>query len=345
MVRRDFSESFQRQLASQRLQLARHEQTWLENSAEPHRPTQVVLNFGCDAQLTPHLMIETVGVLKALDIDFVAVAGPQWCCGQPYVEWGEPAAGRNMTIASSLRMATFQPRETVHWCGAWWPRLDAAFPDRAPIALTHLTTFLARTLVERDGRIPWQKELRANVLLHLRSHHPGMPPGRASVMAAMEAAVPAALGLIPGIRIAGDAPLPSRGLPCELDRDRRSPFSGFGAPQIAAFQDEMFDAARAADARMLVTAHQTCHREWGKFTTDRLPVRHFVSLLADALGRGVPDRYHEYWQLADADAVVTRARAQWESWGLGAGEARRIATALFERPAPAPAILSKRSEG
>jgi hypothetical protein len=331
VVTRDFSEEFQRQLDAQRLQVSRDEQTWVERFAPPERATPVIMNFGCGTQYTPHLMVETVSVFAALGVDLVAVAGPQWCCGQPYVDGGVPGSGRNMTTNSTRRMAAFGPRETVHWCGAWWPRLADAFPGRAPVALTHVTTFLARILLERAGRIEWKADVSGGVLMHLKSRDRIAFSDRGSVMAAIEASVPAALETIPGIRIVGHVPTLSGGLPCATGADGRGTLDLMTDDAVATMRDELAAAAAAAGARLVVTAHHACQREWGKLGDQRLPVRHLISLVAAALGVGEPDRYQEYWRLRDPDAIVVRAREAWMSWGMSAEKARAIAVALFGR--------------
>lgn len=327
----DYSESFQRQLESIRFQTERDRQSWIERFSPPTRPSRAVLNFGCGVQYTPHLMIETVSVLTALDVDFVAVAGPSWCCGQPYVgdddDEGLPAAARSMTANSSKRMASFQPTETVHWCGAWWPRIAETFPDGAPFSLTHVTAFISRSLIERAGAIPWKRQLNVGAFLHLMSRDPMPLTNRASPMAAIEASVPAALALVPGLRLLGDAPTPKCGRPCG-DGD---PLAALSADEIRAVQDDLASRAEDAGAGVILTAHQRCHREWGKLTSERLPIRHFISLIAEGLGVAEPDRYHEYWQMRDTSAIVDRARSSWMSWGMDEAQAIEVATRLFGR--------------
>jgi hypothetical protein len=315
---------------AQRLQVVRAEQSWVERFSPPEHDAEFVVNFGCGVRYTPHLMLETVGVLTALDVDFAAVAGPGWCCGQPYIEVGRLASGRNMATNSARRMAAYRPTRTVHWCGAWWPQLDSAFPNGdAPFGIEHITAFMTGRLRERAGQIPWQVEIGADVLVHLKSRDLIDYTDRASPMAAIEAAVPAAVEMIPGMRVVGDAPTPARGAPCTMTDDGRSILDELDPAEMAAVRGELAAATRAAGARMIVTSHQACDREWGKYAGPDLPIRHYISLLAEALGVSRPDRFHEYWRLADPESVVERARPAWESWGLTAPEALRIALSLF----------------
>jgi hypothetical protein len=67
---------------SQRMQLGRHEVTWQEVHRPPVRAADVVLNLSCGVQTVPHLMVLQVALFARLGVDFVAVAGPAYCCGR-----------------------------------------------------------------------------------------------------------------------------------------------------------------------------------------------------------------------------------------------------------------------
>ena len=100
---------------------------------------------------------------------------------------------------------------------------------------------------------------------------------------------------------------------------------------IAVLRQELAAAVRAAGADRLVCVHHQCFREWGKLATGGVPVQHYMSVLAEALGVAQPDRYHTYWEQRDPDAAVEQARSEWSSWGLGEEEARTIARRIFGR--------------
>jgi hypothetical protein len=99
--------------------------------------------------------------------------------------------------------------------------------------------------------------------------------------------------------------------------------------EYRATQGALEDHVAAAGADTIVTLYHGCTREMGKFASDRLAVRHYISVLAQALGVGKPDRFSEYWRLGDADKVVEASRPNWESWGINEGEALRLAHKHF----------------
>src|SRR5204862_3504227 len=124
---------------------------------------------------------------------------------------------------------------------------------------------------------------------------------------------------------------PSRGAPCKT----RVP----GGPSVLAeltlderraVTAELEAQAAAAGADTISANAHYCHREWCKFSSDRLAVTYYASILAEALGAAQPDRYQEYWKLYDSERVLQLTRPNWESWGLAEDEARLIAKKHFD---------------
>jgi hypothetical protein len=92
---------------------------------------------------------------------------------------------------------------------------------------------------------------------------------------------------------------------------------------------ELRQQAEDAGADAIVTHHHFCHREWSRFGTTALPVIHYQSLMAEALGRSIPDRFQTLWQLGDPELVLDRSRPHWSSWGIAEDDAREIVKKHF----------------
>src|SRR5918999_6412243 len=108
-----------------RLLLAKDEITWMTRDVEPDRSVDAFLLLGCGVRGIPHLMVDSVAVLKALGVRSVAAAGQQFCCGNPYRPDRLDAADR-LTASSMDRMTAWRPSAIAHWCtacqltfGAW----------------------------------------------------------------------------------------------------------------------------------------------------------------------------------------------------------------------------------
>lgn len=313
---------FTRQTESIRFHVARDEVRWTDRQAAAERDAERVVNFGCGVQFVPHLMVETIAVCEALGVPAQGVVGPQYCCGQPYRGGDTTGAGDNMADNSFKRMAALRPLKMIQWCGA----AQVQFGKRADPAATevlHQTAFLARRVEELGERAPWRATVEARVLVHRKSQDPMPFPDRGPVMQSYDM-IPAMLARIPGVRVVGEVrELPSV-LPCQTGIDK------LDERALALARAELAARARETGADRIVTEHHQCLREWGKLATDALPVQHYISVLAEALGVSQPDRFHEHWNDASDDVVAT-ARPQWSSWGMSEEEATEIAARLYPR--------------
>ena len=312
-----------------RLLLTRDELTWLEKNTVPDRQVDVFINMSCGTQLIPHVTLDIVGVFRALGVNFVAGTGPQFCCGKPFRTHDQEKAGARVTQASLSRFIGWGATTAVHACQSCQIIYDNFTAEREPAArgLTnqHLTWFLENRLRELGNRAPWKRKLNARALV--ATCHAVSPVHRAG-----QASVARLLPTIPGVEVVGTIDTTSRGAPCttlypggpsilaELSEEEHT--------EVVGNLEEVACDRYGAD--MIVMCAHWCQREWQKFSSSRLSVKHFMSVAAEALGCPNPDRYAQYWALHDPDRVVELARPCWTSWGIDEAAARRIAYKHFD---------------
>jgi len=309
----------------ERLQVARDEMLWSDRYTVPDGPVDVLLNLSCGAQFTPHLMLEAVDVFRALGVEFAAVAGRQFCCGRVYHRMQTPEPGDRMAAAAIERMASYGPRVTVQWCASCRDHFHDVSLRRHQVdfAHTHYTHYLAQLVETLGDRVPWRQAVPARVMIHAhQGEHPERDRDLPSVLSVLDR--------VPGVEVVGEAKAPALGAPCTMvTGTNNSRLAEIGSAEYRAVQADLETQADALGADTLVCLYHACSREWGKFASDRLAARHYISLVAEALGYARPDRFQAYWHLGSAEAVVERARPIWESWGIREAEARRLADKFF----------------
>ncbi|HXF36942.1 MAG TPA: heterodisulfide reductase-related iron-sulfur binding cluster [Actinomycetota bacterium] len=303
---------------SMSLQVARGEVRWMDLFSPPEAPVDVVLAFGCAVQHTPHLMLEACQVFDALGIPFVAVTGRQFCCGRPFQRvGGDTVAADRIAAKSYERFLAFQPKVTVQWCGACMLQyLDVISRQiQPPFEVVHVTKYVLGLLRERGASIPWEREVRSRVLLH--THDQFLPQQEIDARC-----IERILEMVPGVELVGRVAPPSLGLPCSLQGPtQESILKDITTEEYRAVQVELEEQAREAGADTLVMPYHKCQMEWSKFSSRRLAVRGWMSVLAEALGVGRPDLFTTYWHLNDAEEIVERSAPIWGSWGLSRDEA------------------------
>ncbi|HSS68554.1 MAG TPA: heterodisulfide reductase-related iron-sulfur binding cluster [Nocardioidaceae bacterium] len=320
-----------------RLQVRRDEVGWEMTSTDRPGEAQVVLNLSCGIQGTPHLMLTHVAIFKALGIDFVATAGTKFCCGRPFGMSGNPDLSNRIAKHSIGRLKTWNSTVNVQCCGSCLVQFHANSEQireetgEAPFEVIHMTEYLLRALKEMGDAVPWVREPRAKrVLLHAEGeevHH---------TKVIQRNAVIETLGMVPGMEFAGLVEEPTLGAPCGSEERPDNPgsvghtvLSDISTREYQATQRELLDQAKAVGADAIVTHHHKCTREWSKFGSPQLPIMHYQTLVADALGIDIPDRFQELWQLDDTEQILTETRPYWESWGIDEDEARDLVPKFF----------------
>jgi hypothetical protein len=320
------------QYDSQRLLLMRDEVQWTARlGGQPDR-SDVVVNFGCGQQLTPHIMLETVDVLAALGMTVTAVAGSQWCCGVAVDEEGDDATVK--VVRGSVRhMAKYAPHTTVHACGGWWPQTAKlrALGEDVPFGLAYIADFVMQAVESRLGDIEWKSTEAVPTLMHLKAPEIDAETlaERGSSVGIADARVSAIMQMIPNVEVVGEIESTPVGSPCDEGPDGDGLFDGASPAQLEEVKAKLADEADRMGAAQIVCVHHACSREWGKFTSDRLPVRHYISVLAEAMGLARPNRYHTCWALPTLDDILDETRPAWQSWDLSRQEAAGLAAEVF----------------
>jgi Fe-S oxidoreductase len=315
-----YPDFYRAMLEREHMQVTRDETTWCEQPEDPDRPVDVLLNFGCNVRQTPHLQREAVAVLKVLGVDFQAVAGQKFCCGKPYSNNGLDDVAKNVVQGSVRRMGAYRPKRALQWCSACEMQFRDVVVPQVGIEFRSegFAAFLVERLDELGNAVPWVSDVRIEALVHghfgehaVRDSHPPI---------AMEL-----LRRIPGVTVVGLAESATFSV-C----DNAGPkIANITTDEYRSVQAELEQYLTDSSADTLVTLYHGCTRELGKFASDRLSVRHYISVLAHALGVSKPDRFSEYWRLGDPEKVMEASRANWESWGISEEEALRLAHKHF----------------
>jgi hypothetical protein len=338
---RSVADDFRELEESSYLLLAKDETTWLTRKAEPDRQVEKFLSLGCGVQGIPHLMLDSVAVLEALGVSFVAGGGRQFCCGNPYrADVTNFDSADRLTAASVDRMLAWGSAEVVHWCtacqltfGAWargedeissrggtYPLRTRKGPSNA-FGNVHVHEFLVRRIRELGAAVPWKKEVRARVLIE---GHPDL----SAVHDVARSSGAELLSLIPGVEVIGYVDPPSYFH--EADRMCTRALTEMTAEDVKRARDELAEQANTRGADMVSCQHHNCHRTWSRFSSERLAVRQCVSVVAEALGVAHPDRYQAAAKIGDARAIVAHTRPLWSSWGIDEARATVIAQKLFD---------------
>ena len=271
------------------------------------RTADVLFYTGCNVLRTPHIVLNVMDILDALELDFDVVGGTAHCCGVYQFQEADLPTYERMGHRTFQRFGQSGAGKVLTWCPTCTKNFDELEKDvqEPSFDLGHVSEFLAANLDVLKARFVADQPKR-RVVIH---EHLGIGATLESVRRLLSA--------VPNLELA------------ELPQD--SGFSYACGGQAARFKDReqaihraLAEGAVAAGADTIVTMYHSCHRALAgaEAIYPGLKVVNFTDVLAEALGRGGhPDYYRLYKQGGAMDEAVSAARRFLQDNGVRVDEA------------------------
>jgi transcriptional regulator with XRE-family HTH domain len=306
-----------------RLLMTREEMTWLERAAEPDGEYDVFLNMSCGTQMYPNLMLDMIAVFRTLGVNFLAAAGPDFCCGgylriNHTTEAGVKMAEKNIMQVTGRKVKTHvsQCTQCINNYTATSRRRVAEGGEATPVREMQTVDFVAERLQELGDDVPWVRSVERKVLVH------GHPNIESPITTKTVHDTARLLRLVPGVEVLGIMEPTFMNDFCYTGDLPGYPTT---PNEMQARRHDIAAIARSYGADTVSPQHQDCTRLWAPFASVDMAVRNPISIVAGALGCDHPDRVQAAYMLGDPDEVVEQTRPVWTSWGLTEDKAREIA--------------------
>lgn len=268
------------------------------------RTADVLFYTGCNVLRTPHIVLNVMDILDALELDFDVVGGTAHCCGVYQFQEADLPTYERMGHRTFQRFGQSGASKVLTWCPTCTKNFDELEKDveEPSFDLGHVSEFLAANLDELRPRFDADQP-RRRVVIH---EHQGI--------GATVASIRKLLGAVPNLEL--------------IDLPQDSGFSYACGGQAAKFKDReqaihraLVTGAVERGADTIVTMYHSCHRALAgaEAIYPSLRVVNFTDVIAEALGRGGhPDYYQLYKKGGAMDEAVAAAR------GFLAGNGVRI---------------------
>ena len=266
----------------------------LKKILEPaeRRTAEVLFYTGCNVLRTPHIVLNVMDILDAMQLDFDVVGGTAHCCGVYQFQEADMPTYERMGHRTFQRLGQSGTSKVLTWCPTCTKNFDELEKDvEEPFFdLGHVSEFLAENLGALKARFIDQPKRRVVIHEHLG-------------IGATVDSIRRLLGAVPNLEI--------------VDLVQDSGFSYACGGQAAKFKDReraihraLAEGAVAAGADTNVTMYHSCHRALaGAEAAYPLRVVNFTDVIAEALGRGGhPDYYRLYKTGGAMDEAVAAAR-------------------------------------
>jgi hypothetical protein len=313
------------------LMMSRDELNYFEQNPGNDHTAEVYVNMSCGTQRSPHLLQDTVSVLRALGVSFVAAAGPgAGCCGKPVYMVGKEDSYERFRQRRLERSLAWGATTHVNFCGACQQisTAVAAHGELAegtvhPVREIQLIPFLEERVRALGEEVPWKKQVGRSIIAE---GHPGV----SNVHYGAQQAIARLMEMVPGVEAVGLYDGWFELSPCAMfGLEGSAPPAWTQRPETAAELEEhrvaLAAEIRARGADTVSCMHQTCHQMWSRYASEDLAVMHPVSVLAEALGCGHPDRFQVAVRHGDPQALLEESRPRWQSWGMTEARAAEMA--------------------
>jgi len=327
------------------LLVAPDEMLWLDRHVKPDRQVEFALNLSCSTQFVPHMMLDAVSVLDALGVDFKAGASKMFCCGTYFRRTGKLTGTPRLNASSVGRMEAWGATTAIHTCTQCVNTFTEIsrrqeYETGESQGMTHiqLLDFLDRRLEELGDKVPWKSEVRAKIVGHGHSdfsyvhdkakhdvekvarHIPGVEFRGDLDQIFMDYICNSSLKVV---GFSGEVRKGAKALPPELEPPKTP-------ERVAERRRDLAEIVASYGADTVSPQHQTCLQMWQPFASEKVRVRHVISLLAEALGVAHPDRYQAASALGDTDAIVDQTEPIWSQWGMTREKAFETARGMFD---------------
>jgi len=272
------------------MQVPKNERVWFTSVPKDMRAHDFVLYLGCHVLKTTHLIETTVKILEKMGIDFIAIGGPQNCCGIGDYRQGD----RFQTDRTMGRLASLARDKVLMWCPSCNFHIGRVInSDHKDIryGIEHTTKFIS----ENTDKIQFKREIGARIALHA---HTGSKQQDLDAQYAEKI-----LASIPGVEIVKVQALAELGRHCSFRT-----IEELTEKKYIELVRGIIEEAQQKDVEILATIYHGCQREiCGEEAHFPLKVENYVTLLATAMGIEVEDKFKKWKLMKDPDKIIEDA--------------------------------------
>jgi Fe-S oxidoreductase len=297
------------------LQIKPSEARWITEVPDDPEPVDVVFFAGCALTGLPHLFLEAVDILDSMNVNYVALAGGEVCCGATPILWGDLETSQKTGQNFISALSAFSPKKAVFACTGCHTMCVGSLPmvTTVPFESCELTQFLA----ENVDKIPFKNSIDRQVTVH-----------DSCSVARLGTFEPTRdlLKAVPGVTLV------------EMEHNRGDALCCGGIahvmrPEIGkTVQRIPLNEAETTGADIMATICTGCHQSFAPLAHQYpFEVWNYISVVAESVGVRHEDRLGEYLKLGDVTQVIDAAREYIDASDFSADEMERILPDYFNR--------------
>ena len=300
------------------MQVKPDEKRWLSKVPSKPKKADHVVWLGCTLPSSSHTVLALLDVIDRTGIDYVALAGGEYCCGFPYFAAGkiESLEKKSKELINSIE--AFSPKKLILPCAGCYRQFTELYPlfTEYNFEVQYYADFLKENLEKLNINKPVDKTIYYHASCMSRSTKANELLGQF-------------LESIPGLKVAKGKTVCCGGTP-------KLAFPEIPGQLAPAFKDAIIKETTQNKADYLVNLCQLCDLTFSPMTSQcSFGVKDVPSLINEfAGGKKYTNYWLEYWKYKNEDDFIEKTRETFEANGLNEEQVRQVL----------PMILSWRGE-
>ncbi len=314
----DYAATYRDMIRTHDLTTMPEEKSWRDTPPKPAADSpdgkveqhDVVLYLGCNVLRNSHMIRNITAIFDRLELDYIAVGGPAYCCGIMQHREGDSVRSQSMGAQTIQFLQAYQPQTVVMWCPSCTYYYDDIFQLETPFTKLHATEFLAGQL----DKLEFVAQPPRRVALHYHIAQPQRANEASAARALLEA--------VPGVEYVDIGSDEALGTIC-------SPQLGIG-PEWERRIDAQLSRAQDAGVDSFATIYHGCQRLiCANEERVPFPIEHYLDIFARALGIEHEDVYKRYRLWRDPERVFADMAPCMQANNIAPDKARDVVARMF----------------
>ncbi|UCH50666.1 MAG: (Fe-S)-binding protein [Chloroflexota bacterium] len=299
------------------MQVKPEEKRWLTHVPDNPPQKDIVVFRGCGLVMMPDKILLVSEILERLGLDFVIVAGGEYCCGVRYLSMDlDKADAHGKALLHAL--GSFKPKQVLLSCPECVYQVAQYDKKITPAHFQYESLF--HFLSQHVGELGFTQPVNKMVTLH--------EPCSLSRMLGDTTSLRTILKAIPGLELREMSKNKEQSICCGAVASRKLPV---GETMVR----QCLEEAAKTGAEVMVDACLGCHFQFlPEEPKYPFQVEYVLTLVGEAMGIVHEDKIRKFYQYGDADKIMAESKENIEAGPYDPEFTALLAKRMFTRSAP-----------
>ncbi|HCI55807.1 MAG TPA: (Fe-S)-binding protein [Bacteroidales bacterium] len=298
------------------IQISPSEIRWVNKASSSNQKADYLIFLGCTLPAFPHIVFSLLDILDRMNIDYIALAGGDLCCGFPL----GPAAGMVAEAENKIKELTanikaFSPKKVILACAGCYRLFTEMYPKLEFVEMDYEVQYYTEFLREKLKKEDFVKPLNKQIVLH---------ESCMSRRTRVNESTKKLLEAIPGLKIINGGEICCGGTPMITFPELANMATNF----IETLSAKVFDTKSDCLSNICQLCGMVYYPCKDKFSFDIIDIPTLVNLSLG--GREYENKWLQYYKCKSIDELIDITRNNFEGNGFSEKQTEEILSRFFQ---------------